>query len=500
MKLYLIGHDYRYAVEQMMLTLFPEERPEYVSAPPEKGDSWAKLSLRRGAVWATVSAELCAGAAVERALCRAKISSAEDGQTVQRSLQHLVKLAFYRAAVGLRGSEPPWGALSGVRPVKLLTRALEEGATPDQVRHMMKQKYRVSPSRVELAMDCAAATERVKRTLKPEEVSLYVGIPFCPTRCAYCSFVSAAVPGALKLTEPYLEALTGEMEAAAGAVKQAGLSIKSVYIGGGTPTTLSAEQLDALMKKLRESFDLSGCAEFTVEAGRPDTITVEKLAALLHNGANRLSVNPQSMSDAVLRAMGRAHTAQESLEAYRLVRQAGAPCVNMDLIAGLPEDSMEGFRRSLDTVLSLRPENITVHTLALKKGSRLMEEKSRLPDGEAVAAMLDYAQDTLRQAGYKPYYLYRQKFMSGSFENVGWSLPGFENIYNICMMEELHTVLALGAGGVTKLVDRETGRIERIANPKYPNEYLRDGERIAAAKNRIVTVQEVRHGLSASGN
>lgn len=364
----------------------------------------------------------------------------------------------------------------------------------------MKRKYRVSPSRVELAMDCAAATEQVKRGLKPEEVSLYVGIPFCPTRCAYCSFVSAAVPGALKLTEPYLEALAGEMEAAAGAVKQAGLTIHSVYIGGGTPTTLTAEQLAALMKKLRESFDLSGCAEFTVEAGRPDTITAEKLTALLQNGANRLSVNPQSMSDAVLRAMGRAHTAQESLEAYRLVRQAGAPCVNMDLIAGLPEDSVEGFHHSLDTVLSLRPENITVHTLALKKGSRLMEEKSRLPDGEAVAAMLDYAQDALRRAGYKPYYLYRQKFMSGSFENVGWSLPGFENRYNICMMEELHTVLALGAGGVTKLVDRETGHIERIANPKYPNEYLRDGERIAAAKNRIVTVQEVRHGLSAAGN
>lgn len=500
MKLYLIGHDYRYAAEQMMLTLFPEERPAYPSAPPEEGDTWVKLSLRRGAVWATASAELFAEGTVVRALCRLKLSSSENDPSAHRALQHLVKLSFYRAAVRLRGSEPPWGALSGVRPVKLLTRALEDGFTPARVRHMMKQKYRVSPSRVKLAMDCAAATEKVRRALKPGEISLYVGIPFCPTRCAYCSFVSSAVSGALRLTEPYLEALFGEIAATAAAVKQAGLVIKSVYIGGGTPTTLSAGQLDALMKKLRGCFDLSACAEFTVEAGRPDTITADKLEALLRNGADRLSVNPQSMSDAVLRAMGRAHTAQESLEAYRLVRAAGAPCVNMDLIAGLPEDSADGFRRSLDTVLSLRPENITVHTLALKKGSRLMEERSRLPDGEAVAAMLEYAQDALRQAGYKPYYLYRQKFMSGSFENVGWCLPGFENIYNICMMEELHTVLALGAGGVTKLVDPETGRIERIANPKYPNEYLRDGEKITAAKERIITFQEVRHGLSAAGN
>ncbi len=259
-------------------------------------------------------------------------------------------------------------------------------------------------------------------------------------------------------------------------------------MGGGTPTTLSAPQLSALLLCLRHSFDLSRCTEFTVEAGRPDTITREKLEVIEANGAGRVSVNPQTMSDEVLRAMGRAHTTAETLAAYALVRAHSSLTVNMDLIAGLPRDTQEGFRNSLDTVLSLAPENITVHTLALKKGSRLMEEKGALPGGETVAAMLGYAHACLRERGYIPYYLYRQKFMSGSFENVGWCLPGFESAYNICMMEELHTVLALGAGGVTKLVDGARGRIVRVANPKYPQEYIRDMEKNLAAKQRILTL------------
>jgi oxygen-independent coproporphyrinogen-3 oxidase len=327
----------------------------------------------------------------------------------------------------------------------------------------------------------------VKAGLKPEEVSLYVGIPFCPSRCAYCSFISAAVGSALKLVEPYLDALFLEIDATGEAARRAGLAVKSVYIGGGTPTTLSAQQLSALMKKLRAAFDLSRCVEFTVEAGRPDTITREKLAAIAANGGDRVSVNPQSMDDEVLRAMGRAHTAAEILTAYELVRASGVSCVNMDLIAGLPKDTAGGFRCSLDTVLALSPENITVHTLALKKGSRLMEEGGQLPDDKAVAAMLDYAHLALREAGYRPYYLYRQKFMSGSFENVGWCKPGFESIYNICMMEELHTILSLGAGGVTKLVDAENGRIVRLNNPKYPQEYIRDREKMIAEKENILS-------------
>jgi oxygen-independent coproporphyrinogen-3 oxidase len=390
--------------------------------------------------------------------------------------------------VSLLGGEPAWGALTGVRPVKLPVRAMREGATPARAEQLLKERYRVSPLRRRLAMDCARASLKMEASLRPEEVSLYVGIPFCPSRCAYCSFISAAAPRALGLVEPYLEALSREIGAAGEMVKNAGLSVRSVYVGGGTPTTLSAPQLSALLLCLRHSFDLSRCTEFTVEAGRPDTITREKLEVIEANGAGRVSVNPQTMSDEVLRAMGRAHTTAETLAAYALVRAHSSLTVNMDLIAGLPRDTQEGFRNSLDTVLSLAPENITVHTLALKKGSRLMEEKGALPGGETVAAMLGYAHACLRERGYIPYYLYRQKFMSGSFENVGWCLPGFESAYNICMMEELHTVLALGAGGVTKLVDGARGRIVRVANPKYPQEYIRDMEKNLAAKQRILTL------------
>lgn len=487
MKLYLIGHDYRYAAEQMMLTLFPAERPEYPSSLPGENEACARLKLSRGKTWATAAAEVRYGGRLSCARCRVKVAVPGGKTALERELQHAVKLSFYRAATALLGGEPAWGALTGVRPVKLPVRALREGATPAQAEHILKVRYRVSPLRRRLAMDCARASLALEETLRPEEISLYVGIPFCPSRCAYCSFISAAAPRALKLVEPYLEALHREIEAAGEIAAKAGLHVRSVYVGGGTPTTLSALQLLALLKKLRESFDLSHCTEFTVEAGRPDTITREKLEAIAAGGAGRVSVNPQSMSDRVLRAMGRAHTAAETLAAYELVRAVSGLQVNMDLIAGLPADTLEGFRSSLDTVLALAPENITVHTLALKKGSRLMEEGGALPGGDAVAAMLDYAHAALREGGYIPYYLYRQKFMSGSLENVGWCLPGCESVYNICMMEELHTVLALGAGGVTKLVDGFKGSIERISNPKYPQEYLRDIDKILDAKGRILT-------------
>ena len=273
---------------------------------------------------------------------------------------------------------------------------------------------------------------------------------------------------------------------AAAMLKAQGFFIRTVYIGGGTPTTLSAPQLDALLARVRERCDLSRCTEFTVEAGRPDTITAEKLAVLRRWGVDRVSVNPQTMEDHVLSAMGRAHTADDIRRAFALVREAGFPCVNMDLIAGLPQDTVAGFCASLDEVLSFGPENITVHTLALKKGSRLLGDGSgpapALPPAEAVDEMLSYAWRSLRAAGQRPYYLYRQKYMSGSFENVGWSVPGWENLYNICMMEELHTILSLGGGGITKLIDPVTGHIQRLSNPKYPHEYLQSREKLRSIK------------------
>ena len=485
MKLYYRGHDYKYAAEQMLLTLFPTERPEYADAPPGPGEDALVLSLSRGETWATATAALTWGGAEYRAARRCRVSELTDQLSADRALQRILKLAFYDAGTAALGKEPPWGALTGVRPVKIPAKAMLAGASPAQAEKVLRDTYRVSPGRRKLAMDCAQASLAAQRSLGEHEVSLYVGIPFCPTRCAYCSFVSADVGRALKLIDPFLDALSREIRATGAMLADAGLRVRTVYFGGGTPTTLTAPQLDRLMGELAEHIDLSACTEYTVEAGRPDTITAEKLAVLGRRGCGRVSVNPQSMSDAVLAAMGRAHRAADILRAFALVRESGIGCVNMDLIAGLPGDSADGFRASLDQVLELAPENVTVHTLALKKGSRLMEGETPLPPGEDVAAMLDYAWAALRESGQIPYYLYRQKYMSGSFENVGWCLPGTESLYNICMMEELHTIVSLGGGGVTKLVDRNTGYITRIANAKYPQEYIQKIDAICADKARV---------------
>ena len=485
MKLYFRGHDYKYAAEQMLLTLFPDQRPEYDGQPPAAGEDFLVLSLSRGKLWATATARLIWQGKAYGASRRCKLEELTDDLSTSRALQHILKLAFYDAGVAARGNEPPWGALTGVRPVKIPTKAMLAGATPAQAEKVLKDTYRVSPLRRQLAMDCARASLDAQRSLKPEEVSLYVGIPFCPTRCAYCSFVSADVGRALKLIDPFLDCLSREIKATGEMLAGAGLKVCSVYFGGGTPTTLSAPQLDRLMGEIADSIDLSCCTEYTVEAGRPDTITREKLEVLFRRGCGRVSVNPQTMQDHVLTAMGRAHRGSDIRKAYAMARDSGIPCVNMDLIAGLPADSVDGFRSSLDQVLALAPENITVHTLAMKKGSRLMEEGSGVPADEEVAAMLEYAWSALRTAGQIPYYLYRQKYMSGSFENVGWCLPGTESLYNICMMEELHTIVSLGGGGVTKLVNPATGYIERVANPKYPKEYIEKIDAVCAGKERV---------------
>ncbi|MCC8100541.1 MAG: coproporphyrinogen dehydrogenase HemZ [Clostridiales bacterium] len=486
MKLYLTGHAYRYAVEQILMVLFPGEKPEYPDAPPEERERFCTSALEYGSDAVTASAQIGWDGTSAAGESRCPLPLPEEKLERDRLLQRILKQAIYKAAVEILGAEPPWGALSGIRPAKLASKALEQGSTEEETRKLFREVYFVSPSRTELALDAARAGLAAKESLRPDEVSLYIGIPFCPSRCVYCSFVSADVKRAMKLMEPFVAALHQEIDCAAGLLREAGLHLRTVYMGGGTPTTLSAGQLDGILAHLQDAFDLSRLTELTVEAGRPDTITPEKLTVLRRRGVTRVSVNPQSMEDNVLQAMGRAHTAADILTAYQIVRDAGIPAVNMDLIAGLPEDTVEGFQSTLNQVLALDPENITVHTLALKKGSRLMLEQHRLPSGEETAAMLDYAWSALRQAGQVPYYLYRQKYMSGALENIGWCKPGYEGLYNICIMEELHTILALGAGGSTKLTDPATGRIVRITNPKYPKEYIERIDQICTEKRPLV--------------
>ena len=473
MKLVLNGHDERYTVEQSLMNLFPGELPVYEPILP--GDeSWAVITLREED-GCRVTVELRHGGKTAAQACRATLSGTEFEQEGQR--RHAIARCFFLAARAVTGATPPWGMLTGVRPDKPVTWALAEGKTADEARAMLEQEYFVTPSRAALALETGSAALTAARRLGPKDIDVYVGIPFCPTRCAYCSFVSQSVERSFALVPPYVDALIEEIRSGGQMVREQGLRVRAFYMGGGTPTTLTAEQMDRVLTAFEEFFDLDGCEEVTVEAGRPDTITAEKLAVLKSHGVTRVSVNPQTMEDHVLRAIGRCHTAGDIDRAMELVAKYGFPHVNMDLIAGLPEDTPEGFRRSLDACLGFGTDNVTVHTLALKKGSRILLEGLSIPGPEAVAEMLDYAAPVLRSAGYAPYYLYRQKYMSGSFENIGWCRPGGECWYNIDIMSELCSILSFGAGGSTKMVEPGTNHIERVFNLKYPKEYTERPEK-----------------------
>ena len=468
MKLTLIGHDDLYAVEQLQMALF---------ATSQEGEAISQL--HRGSTWLTAVTTITREGKTTRIARRLK--AAEETVKLRRQL---LQRSYYLAALPHLEAAPAWGALSGVRPTKILTKHLLEGGTRKSADKLFREIYYVSADRRELALDCSESTVKAANLLQHQDVSLYVGIPFCPTRCSYCSFVSRTVGKKTELLDPYLEALEAEMALTGKLLANSGKTVRTIYIGGGTPTTLSTPQMARLLDSIRDSFDLSRCLEFTVEGGRPDTLDAEKLQTIARHGADRMSINPQTMIDGVLRACGRPHTAQDVLRAYEDAMSAGFKAVNMDLIAGLPTDDFDGFRHSLDTVAALDPANITVHTLALKKGADLFEKREGLSPAEAVTQMVNYANATLRGLSYKPYYLYRQKYMSGSFENVGWSRDGLDCLYNIYMMEEVHTILSLGGGGMNK-VNFPDGSLQRFHNPKFPEQYIQQIQDVLRQKEEL---------------
>lgn len=485
MKLYLFNHDYRYAAEQMLLTMFPNERPEYPQGKPE-GDR-AELCLSEGNAKFTATCKLDKDGKKYQGKASVNKTLITDELSKAKYLQRIIKLSFYRAALRLDNSRPVWGALTGIRPGKLLSNLLESGMSDKAALAKFIRDNDVSPERAKLCLHTAHAGLACAKSLEPKDICLYVGIPFCPTRCSYCSFVSQSVQKSMKLIPDFLDALYLEIAATGQVLRELKLRPVAVYMGGGTPTTLSAEQLDELCSRLEAAFDFSAVREYTVEAGRPDTISKEKLESLKRHGVTRVSVNPQTMEDAVLAAIGRKHTAQDVFNALDIVASVGGFEVNMDLIAGLPLDTPESFERTLETVLALAPDNITVHTLALKKGSAITLGDTPRPSSEDVGKMIDFANSALFSAKYEPYYLYRQKYMSGGFENIGWQHAHTENIYNICIMEELCSIISVGGGASTKLCLGE-GRIERMFDPKYPSEYIESIEKTIADKRKILEI------------
>ncbi len=468
MDLVMKGHDDLYAVEQLQMVLFGDNT-----------EGSAVSSLHRGKVWLTATAKITVGGKTATASRRLKAAA----ETV-RARRQILQQSFYLAAVQLLPVTPPWGALAGVRPTKISTKQLLQGQSVKEVDTLLKDVYYVTAPRRQLAIDCSLSTARATALLAPSDVSVYVGIPFCPTRCAYCSFVSRTVGKRTELIEPYLKALLTEIREVGKLLASSGRTVRTIYIGGGTPTTLSDSQMALLLDTIAQCFDLSRLIEFTVEGGRPDTLGLSKLKTIAACGADRMSINPQTMNDTVLRACGRPHKASDVLRAYEEAVQSGFRAINMDLIAGLPLDTVDSFRASLDAVAALKPANITVHTLALKKDADLFSRREDLPTADQVTQMVDYATAKLRSLGYKPYYLYRQKYMSGSFENVGWSKDGLDCLYNIYMMEEVHTIVSVGGGSISK-VNLPGGKLERFPNPKFPEQYIENLEAVLEKKRQM---------------
>ena len=481
----LAGHDCRHAVEQALLSWLPDRERSWTDVLPETGDALLSVLLPDETPPRAL-AELRLDGVTGRGEAALEGPWPEGALLRRRGEQRLVKTALYRALEACTGAPLPWGALTGVRPAKLASRLLEEkGEDPERAAKAMEEIYGLSPDRARLCVEAGQASRRAAAALEDRDGVLYLGIPFCPSRCAYCSFVSHSVEKSLGLVEPYVEALCRELADTAALVREKGLRLRAFYMGGGTPTTLSAAQLDRVLGLLRDSFDWRDCREWTVEAGRPDTLDEAKLRVLVKHGTDRISINPQTMEDRVLRVIGRKHTAAEIEACFRMAREVFPGQINMDLIAGLPEDTEAGFARSLARVLALGPENVTVHCLTRKRGADLNAREGAYPEGAAVGRMLDHARECLTRAGYRPYYLYRQKYSAGGLENVGWARPGTECFYNVCMMEELCHVLSLGAGGVTKRLWRDTGAIRRAVNKKYPREYIQAAHEAAEQKRAL---------------
>ncbi len=474
-----LNHKYHYETENLLRLFFPEKIEQSDTLPEgedgiitSKDGNSLTVSLSLGGEKSTLKKEYDEG-------------DIPSYDTAESFFERKLALMMFELLTEKTGYTPPWGILTGVRPAKLMSK-LTVSMGQEQAKGYFQSELRVTKEKTELAL-CVAKKEApiISGASGEKSFSLYVSIPFCPTRCSYCSFISHSNDKAKKLMPEYTDYLIKEIEETGKIAKALGLKLESVYYGGGTPTALTEELLERVTDAVSASFDLADIKEYTVEAGRPDSVTRDKFRIMKSCGCNRISINPQTFNDSVLREIGRNHTSQQTLEAMRAAREEGFDFINMDLIAGLPTDTLESYKSTLSTVLSLEPENITVHTLALKRSATLVTDKRQTNTGDLASQMLSHTYKTLTGAGYIPYYMYRQSKSLGNLENVGWAKEGYEGLYNVYMMEECHSILSVGAGAVTKLKNPRGNEIERIFNYKYPYEYINDFDEILKRKKRI---------------
>ncbi len=480
MNFYCINHKFLYETEKLLFLFLPFEKNVVYDNFIEDDGNYFYTEIAEDGKEIFFKAEFSYNGKKEGANKKMNIADCVDKE------YELLSLA-YPILKNICGKSPKWGMLTGVRPSKLLLNKMEEIGEDEAVKYF-NNRFFVAPQKTALALSVAKAERDIIKNSPENSFSLYISIPFCPTRCSYCSFVShsIATDNAKKLVPEYVDKLCEEIAFVGKKARELGLVLTTVYWGGGTPTTLSAEQLDKILSVIEENFDLSFCREYTVEAGRPDTITKEKLLTLKKHNVNRISINPQTFNDGVLKEIGRRHTTALTEEMYGLAREVGFDVINMDLIAGLPTDTVESFKNSVDRAIELGAENITVHTLALKRSSTLVtEDETDSVTQKYVEEMLDYSREALSKANYHPYYMYRQSKALGNFENVGWCKKGTECEYNILMMEEYQHIFSVGAGSVTKLLSPGIEKIERIFNFKFPFEYISRFPALLEKKEKI---------------
>lgn len=469
MVLNVINHPYEFDMKNLCTIFFPYEKIKM------QGSEEIVITTKKDGSCLTVDAVV-----YDKRLCKNfKLVLGEDEQTAMSAL-------LYDVLSDILEFKPPWGILFGVRPAKLMHRFVEQMGE-EKARAYFINDFLATPEKTNLAIEVMKHENQIISLSGENSFSLYVSIPFCPTRCSYCSFVSHSIERTKALVSPYVELLCKELKSIAQVAKNLSLRLETVYFGGGTPTTLNSNQLYTILKTIEENFDLSNVREYTVEAGRPDTVTEEKLLTLKSAGVSRISINPQSFNDEVLEAIGRRHTAKQTIDAYNLAVKSGFDNINMDFIAGLPKDNLDSFRNSIDTAVNLGAKSVTVHTLALKSGAYMVTKDLTfdLSDRITTSDMVDYSYKKLSSSGYYPYYMYRQSKSLGNLENVGWCKPSKDCLYNVYMMDETHSVFSAGAGAVTRLKAQKSGKIDRIYNFKYPYEYIDRFEEILNRKESI---------------
>ena len=479
--MYLINlnHKFNYETENLLRLFFPEKIVQ--SEEVSEGEDYILTELDGG----KIRVKLCLDGKINDKTEEYALGNIPSFDTEESFFERKIALLMFDLLCKATSYTPPWGILTGVRPAKLMGKLVQQMGE-EKAKEYFRGELKVTKEKTDLAM-CVSKKEApiIDGASGEKSFSLYVSVPFCPTRCSYCSFISHSNDKAKKLMPQYVEYMIKEIEETGRIARELGLKLESVYYGGGTPTALTEELLKKVTDAVSESFDLTGVKEYTIEAGRPDSVTKEKFRIMKNCGCNRISINPQTFNDDVLKEIGRNHTSEQTLEAMKQAREEGFSFINMDLIAGLPTDTLESYKNTLQTVLSLEPENITVHTLALKRSATLVTDKRETNTGDLASQMVSHTYETLTDAGYIPYYMYRQSKSLGNLENVGWAKEGYEGLYNVYMMEECHTILSVGAGAVTKLKNPRGNEIERIFNYKYPYEYINDFDEIINRKKQI---------------